>query len=167
MFAPFDLEQSFYTIRFVELLTENIKRQHPTITYILRRQYRDADQVYNHLLDGGLVTNSFTLDYYQDVSSFLITPVLQRYRFSSPLIQFLVFYGLLLTMCETYIGKGYQETYRCHMSKIRSIDTDYIHDLWEQCKHTCTALQAPVIRQEIEIWKRLRAKHFSATAKLP
>lgn len=156
MTASIDLEQSFYTIRFVELLSENIKRQHSTLTYILKRQYRDADKMYNFLLNGGEVELSFTSAYYTDVTSFLIDPILQRYDFQSKLVQFLVFFGLILMMCESYFGKSYRDKYREYMNKIRDIDIDYIECLLDKCN----LLQSH--QQELQIWKGLKKVHFTS-----
>ena len=167
MNAPDGLEQSFYTIRFVELITENIKRQHPTLSYILRRQYKDADEVYTALLNGVDIELAFTPEYYLDVTKYLIDPTLQRYDFVSPSIRFLVFYGLFLLLCESYLGKSYRNCYTEYMKRVRDIDILYIEQLLTRCRSTCIVLQSPFFDQEIAIWKTLKSKHFTTKFREP
>lgn len=155
-------QESFYSIRFLELLTENIKRKHQTLSYILRTQYKDSDVVYKALLEGKSCLDSFTLEYYEQVTNFIIDPVLQYHDFTSPTIRLLTFLSLLNQMRCDYLGRQYKEEERVYMRRIsREIDIEFIDELVNGCKSACNPIEYERCVEEIQVWREQKARHFN------
>lgn len=112
-----------YGMRFLPFVLETIKKSHPTLPYILRQQYREADSVFIQVLrlpshiardqEESFCNSIFdrlrhpsVQQYYQDVCKFLIHPFFKRFAYFSPYMSVCLFVGL---MC--YLGENYESQY--------------------------------------------------------
>lgn len=160
-------KDTFYLLRFTEVLIENIKRSHTTLSYIMRSQYRDADTVYKTLLDQNSTMRSMssicrgtTSNYYNDVFKYLISPQLKKYGMYSPTVSYMIYLSLVNKMYTDYVSKAWQETDKEHIHRIIRIDIDYIESLVTIGQNNIPEALLKLMQEEISSWRQQYARHF-------
>lgn len=160
-------KDTFYLLRFTEILLENIRRSHTTLGYILRSQYRDADKVYRSLLDeetasGDIkqIVKHMTQEYYHDVFRYLISPQLKKYGMYSPTISYMIFISLVNTMYMEYMSKSWYNVDKEHIRRVTRIDLEYIQELVQANRNVFSDELYDQMSQEMQEWQVLKQRHF-------
>lgn len=168
-------KDAYFGFKFWSLLTDNIKRTHTTLAYILRKQYRNVDAVYEHLRDyinkestpsiQGLQKHVALGDpnvysnYYEDVNKYIILPVMKRFSLYSPFMSFVIFMDILCVMVDSYIEKGWSAKSKDFMSQLTSLlNVDWMVDT-ETSIYWLTQAELEMMADEISVFKQLRQRH--------
>lgn len=150
--------ESFYLSRFIDMLSENIRKSHTTLPYILRTQYRNSNTVFD-ILANCTDTNTAIYainkeqkiaEYFQDVHNYIIMPVLKRHGVYSFNIVYLLFINLVFHMAADYISKDYKKLVFSLQDEIykNNYDIVWINDAFKT-----------FMNEELQVWKTLKQQH--------
>lgn len=156
---------SYYSYRFIPVFNENIRRTHSTLDYILRKQYRNANTVFNFIFSKTYATlQDFVStieryddmqEYIQDVEQFIIHPMLKRHGMYSPNFSFLAFLNMFLLMGSTY------STLRQESEALQNLAKETTNlKIYIDINH-----QDEMRNDEIQIWRNLHSRHTSSFKK--
>jgi len=155
-------KDSFYVLRFVEILTECIKKTHPTLPYILRNQYDNAVEVFVSLkgLDidaiiDAIKSNPLFENFYRDTLKYIISPLLKRHGLYSPNIVFMMMIDLYMYMLSDYIGYEARDVAR---EFIRTYVINQTHDTIHEVVWLCDPIKQ-MMKDELTTWKAMKHVH--------
>jgi hypothetical protein len=157
-------KDSFYIVRFVEVFSECIKKTHTMLPYILRNQYKKADEVYKivvqehnqegHVID---VVNSITSfqELYREVMVYIIAPMLKRHGVYSPNIVYMLMIDLYMYMVGEYQGYMHRDVGREFLRSYVSEQTNEGIDgiLW------LSPTMKAIMKDELQVWKAMKRVH--------
>jgi hypothetical protein len=165
-------KDGYYGFKFWGLLSENIYRIHREIEYIMRCQYRNAQSVYSYLVGSNITSTSNGLDtirvilacpkevmsdYWCDVYTNIMVPVLKRHTLYSPTMIVMIFLNLVGLLIEKYICKDYG-VHRKHL--ISNYPKYYfMMDEVDACNWLPNTLKE-MIKDEHLVYKELKDRHY-------
>lgn len=116
---------TFYATKFWPIISDNIKKTHQTLAYILRNQYRSASEIYSFLktlfdINPSIDMTTFVQTilafpnisiqaHFQDVYTFLIMPLFKKYSIFSPSLVITLYIDLLGVVVENYVKKNWRQ----------------------------------------------------------
>lgn len=168
-------KDAFYLLRFLEIISDNIKKTHRTLSFILRNQYRNTSSIFNTITESlkinlpikekykillDRISNLKDFDqYYRDVLRFIILPVLKKYNIYSPNLVYMIFMDLLFFMIGSYHGYEIQDENRNFIRNYVSLQSE--NEIQE------IVWLKPVIKtmmkDELQLWKNLKQIHKRPT----
>lgn len=155
-------KDSFYLVRFAEILTECLKKTHHTLPYILRNQYRNAGTIYaaTATCPAQAVVSSLSSmpefeHYYRDVVKYIIAPLLKRHGLYSPNIVYMIMMDLYMYMLSDYNGYHLRDIARVFLQSYVTDQTPENIDaiMWLPC----TTRQ--MMKEELAVWKSFKDIH--------
>jgi len=124
---------SFNSFHFWKLLSDIIKKSHKNLPFILRNQYTNSHQVYEHMYNsyhskdmvGHKSISRIVLSapcnimtqYRKQVYQFIVLPTLYRHHIYSPLMALTIFINLMYHMADFYIQKNLESEGKKTMSE--------------------------------------------------
>lgn len=153
-------KDSFYVLRFVEILTECIKKTHPTLPYILRNQYRNANCLFLSAKEAkNAVAHLSSLEhfvpFYRDVLKHIMSPLLKRHGLYSPNVLYMMVIDLYMFMLSDYLGYEMRDRAREFIKGYAANQTPEDIDgiVW-----ICGPMKQ-MMKDELYVWQSMKMAH--------
>lgn len=154
---------SYYSFKFWKVVSENIKRSHPMLAIILRKQYINSENVFHHLKQMYDQPNNKTSlikiitslqlehkNYVNEVYKYIIIPPLYRHHIYSPVMALYIFIDIMLCMCGQYIDKDIINRGKSELSEYN------IHQQLDNNLEFLDEINIKLINDEINVHKKIK-----------
>lgn len=160
---------SYFAFNFWKIISENIKRSHPNLQVILRKQYPRSDDVFTYLksnyensknADSLLLIKQIVFscpcmnEYAKNIFKFIINPVLFRHHIYSPILSFMLLIDLIYFLCGNYIDPNVLK-----QSKLLFVDYNNVQDIDILISRSCwiTDIEKKILLDETHVHNGLRS----------